>query len=202
LTKLGEDQAKQTGKYIYEIFGDIDAIYHSPIYRCQQTAEIIAKNANYTKKLIQDELLYEIDVKSNIDNESFEKRKEWRDKLNNDIDKITKNKNPYKKLLLYKKYVKRALLDIESYPNHNDILHNYKKFLNKIKNTEHKRIIIVGHGGTTEHMLKILCKINIYNDLIFPDNKINIRNCSICCVLLKKNKFQVISFPNNEHLEK
>jgi broad specificity phosphatase PhoE len=38
LTNKGIAQAKATAKYIKKVFGKIDCIYHSPVYRCQQTA--------------------------------------------------------------------------------------------------------------------------------------------------------------------
>ena len=58
LTEKGIEQAKVTGKYIKKVYGKIDYIFHSPIYRCQQTSEIIAKNMGFSKELIPNETLF------------------------------------------------------------------------------------------------------------------------------------------------
>jgi broad specificity phosphatase PhoE len=202
LTKLGEKQATYTGKYIPKIFGKIDAIYHSPIYRCQQTAELIAKNMNFTKDLISDELLLEANENSKIDNYDDSERKKWYDKVGKKFNEISQHKNPFERLEISKKYTRKTLNDIDSYPNFDDIFNNYNKFLNKIKKSGHKRIIVVGHGGTTGHMIKIITGIDIYNEDFFTDQNIKVKNCSICCVLYKDKKFQLVTLPNDKHLEK
>ena len=59
LTELGQHQAIQTGKFLKKHFGKIDAIIHSSIFRCQETAELIAKQLKFTKKLQPTALLFE-----------------------------------------------------------------------------------------------------------------------------------------------
>ena len=50
----GIEQAKKTGKYLNSRKDKIDFILSSPLERSKQTAEIIAKEVNYTDKTSYD----------------------------------------------------------------------------------------------------------------------------------------------------
>jgi broad specificity phosphatase PhoE len=202
LTIKGRKQAQATGKYIAKVFGKIDAIYHSPIYRCQETAEIIAKNLDFTKELIPDKLLLEDAEKSDLNKLTTKEILKLYKKLDKKFDIITKELNPFDKLKKYTLAEKNIAKKYNYEPNLDEVFVNYNKFLDQIKKTKHKRIVVIGHSGTTNTMTKIITGIDIYNGFIFNNKNISTSNCSICCVLYDDNKFELVDFPNNEHLKK
>jgi len=58
ITEIGEDQATRIGKYLKK-FGKFDLIISSPRLRAIQTAELIAKQINYNKNIIINNLIAE-----------------------------------------------------------------------------------------------------------------------------------------------
>jgi len=77
-----------------------------------------------------------------------------------------------------------------------------KKILNQISKTNHKRIIVIGHAGTTLGMMQIIANIDTYNEYLFGDYNIKVNNCSICCVQYIDDHFRLITLPNDKHLNK
>ena len=61
LNKTGELQAIETGKYLNNFY-KFDLIISSPKIRAIQTAELIAKQVNYKKKIIKNDLIMELDT--------------------------------------------------------------------------------------------------------------------------------------------
>jgi len=117
------------------------------------------------------------------------------------IENLNKEKNPFNKLKKYIEIGNKLTKEIKSDPDYNKIEKNYNLFLNKIKKLKYKRILVIAHGGTTYSMNQIITGVSVHNTL-FQDAGIIPRNCSISCVLYNNNKFQLVSFPSNKHLEK
>jgi broad specificity phosphatase PhoE len=145
LTDKGIEQAQASGKYIKKVFGKIDCIYHSPIYRCKQTAEIIAKNMKFKKPLVPNELLLEVGEKSLLDDMSFAEIKKKSQLDNKEYIKNDKILNPFikleKRILINKKIEKKY----QQKPTQEDVYNNYNIFLNQIKNEKNKRILVIGN---------------------------------------------------------
>jgi broad specificity phosphatase PhoE len=201
LTEKGIEQAKATGKYIKKVYGKIDYIFHSPIYRCQQTSEIIAKNMGFSKELIPNELLLEFGETSIFDDMTHKKTIIESKKIDKEFVKIEQELHPFIRLKKFKPIIDERCNKYKYKPNLNDVVINYNYFLNQIKKEKYKRILVIGHLGTSQDMINILTGINSYNYFAF-DDCIKVNNCSITCVLYQNDKFELVQIPNNTHLIK
>ena len=205
LTDKGVAQAKATGKYIKKVFGKIDCIIHSPIYRCQQTAEFIAKNIEFKKELLSNELLLEVGEKSLFDKMTFKQSTSEMQKIDKEYNgKVKQELNPFIRSKKDMEFSKKMMKKYKHDPSFDDINTNYNAFLNQIKKLKNscKRILVVGHYGTSMGMVNIITGVDIYNDIVF-NSKIIATNCSITSVLYNdNNKFELIQCPNNNHLIK
>ncbi len=212
LTKLGEEQATKTGEYLSKTFGKFDMIYSSPIKRCVQTSELIAKEIKYPlKNIVQDDMLIEIGAISNLfDGLSQKDRDEILNKnkkFTNITSKIEKEIDPFEK---YKLKIKEAeIFDtyFEVKPNYSDAAKNCKKFLRMLKKTNEKKILVITHGGVIDTFVRELCNINqkvaeTYTISIKPyaSRKELTGNCCCFYVGLEDGKFHVVIPPNREHL--
>jgi len=207
LTELGKTQAKKTGK-ILKKYGNIDVIFHSPIKRCIETANIIAKELN-NKNLQENKLLIEGGEeyhkfngmsKKEID-EIMNKQKKYI-KLNEDYKK---EENMFKKIKIQEKIINEEIKITESKPDVSGVENNCNKFLKYLKKQDYKRIVIISHRGTIQMFLKILCDIDAYNMNIKisskeNNDKIDINNCSISGAILENNKFKLIFASYIDHL--
>lgn len=203
LTNLGKDQAKQTGKYIKETYGEFDTIFVSPVKRCMETANILVK---YIKdvSIKEDSDLYEI---GELNHDLFDLKDSEREKLieNTKVTKLQNlmdsTDNRFEKHKLSKKLNKEATLYFNIKPSPKETAKRYARFLNKIKKKELKygQVIVICHKGSIEGFMKIICGMDIYNQIIFDD----IKNCSIICAQydFSKDWFQLISMPNSSHLK-
>jgi broad specificity phosphatase PhoE len=213
LTEKGKTQAEITGKFLKDVFNKFDVIYSSPIKRCIETANIIIKELTVNPdKLIEDSLLIESgEINHNLYNLSYDEKSIKNEKLSNLEEKISNVMNPFEQLKLSKQFYKLISDVYDIIPNYEQLLHNYKKFLKKVKNSPHKNILIIGHAGTLLGIQKIICGISLENDIIkfgiSNDSSINknvpiptCSNCSIMCIQLTNNKFELVSPPNNSHL--
>jgi len=213
LTNLGNKQAQITGKYLAKTYGKFDVIYSSPAIRCKQTAEIIKSNINLKNdNIIIDELLMEEGtIFSNVDGLSKDERNKFYNKNKKIIDLEKKVLNTENKFIKYNLMIKLQSLT-DKYMNYKpsllDIYNNYSNFLNKIKKSPYKKILVVAHSGTLSYITKIICNINIFTPLLYIkeakpyENNIDIKihNCSIACFLFSDNNFSLISPANNQHL--
>lgn len=213
LTEKGKQQSRITGKFLKDIFKKFDIIYTSPIKRCIETANIISEEL--TKKpinLLEDSLLIETgEINHNLYNLPHNPKNSKNEKLSNLEEKISNVRNPFEQLKISKQFYKIVSDVYEVIPNYVQLLHNYKKFLKKVKRSPHKNILIIGHAGTLLGMQKIICGISLENDIIkfgiSNDSRINenvpiptCSNCSIMCIQLTNDKFELVSSPNNSHL--
>jgi broad specificity phosphatase PhoE len=199
LTDNGKKQASQTGKYINKVFGKIDCIYYSPIYRCQETVEIMIKYMNFDGKIISNELLLEREEHSKLTRDVRNKEKQQIAKEYKKL-KIDKELNPFIKLEKNIKFTNAIHKKYKYSPNIKEVYANYIIFLNQIKKLKYKRIVIVAHSKTIVDIINIICSMNIYNMCLFTNNELaRIQNCSITCVSYT-NKFELVKAPEDKHL--
>lgn len=163
LNDIGKEQAEYTGKYLKEYRikdKQFDAIYASPLKRAKHTAEIIAREINYTDGIILDNNLREkhdgelgngLTWKEMSDHPKFKSYvKMW--------DIINKDKDPIE---LWKAFDNENLQEHikekwggKEYETRNDILIRLKKFVKTIKKTKAKKILVVCHNGTIMDLLE------------------------------------------------
>ena len=212
LTKLGEEQATKTGEYLSKTFGKFDIIYSSPIRRCVQTSELIAKEIKYpVKNIIQDNMLVEIGAISNLfdglSQKDIDEILNKNKKITNITSKIEKETDPFEK---YKLRIKEAEIfdNYDIKPKYTDATKNCKKFLKMLKKTEHKKILVITHGGVIDTFVRELCNINqrvaeTYTLSIKPyaSRKELMGNCCCFYVGLEDGKYYIVMPPNREHLK-
>lgn len=201
LNNTGKKQAKQTGQYLFEQrmnSGSFDLIVSSPMIRTKKTAKIIAEAVNYTKDIIYLDELIEIDaglLAQGIQEEKlqsdpffddyFELLQEYNKKER--IDKLEMEFNEFPEIMIHK-------YKIES-------LHSITKRVNYIidflRNTKHKKIIVVSHNGLLQWINRIILNTseNIKGDLS------NGKNCYITYYILINNNFRLIMAPSTTHLQ-
>ena len=164
ITNLGKKMASETGKYLKK-FGKFDLIVSSPRDRCIQTAELIAKQIGYSKKITTSDLLLEQKAgKLNLMNrdevklfmDKNTKLKKLREKINNEI-------NEFKKIKLNQKFYDE-LCKYTGQESYDVLLERYELFLDNISKIKEKRILVVTHNGTLNHMNNMICNINSYCD--------------------------------------
>lgn len=217
LTQLGEDQAKATGDYL-KIYDKINAIYCSPVKRCRQTAEIIAKRIDYKTDIIFDDLLVEAGQISHNMAGLSEKDQTIILTQNENLSMMENNikneKNMFVKCDLIKKFHNVVVDYLNVKLTLDDVVQNYQRFFTKIIKNDDHRVLIVGHGGTVEGILAIATGISIHSILqmvriSLKKEKVpkSIPNCCIMGIKIshksnKINNFELIMPPNDDHISK
>ena len=206
LNDIGINEATITGKYLKKfrtLDKEFDCIISSPMLRSSKTASIIAKELGFDNNIIYNDDIKEV-KQGNMsgltnDDELIIKFNNYRyEKLKEIKDPIIKNEilGPYESQNFYEKVIKDNNLDIVGIETNDELLHRVKKFINFLKKTKCKKIIVVSHNAFLEILLKIIFKTNI---LPKGDMK-NGNNCYICYCTLKNNLFSMVSPKNTEHL--
>ena len=203
LNKNGIIQAKKTGKYLNKYRQrdtKFDLIISSPMLRTKKTAEIIAKQIGYDNYIIYYDELKERDqglVSIGKTNEELKKDSFYDDyfdilnqhkQIKDPVEKIlfdTKNKDIIDKTL--KKY------EMESF---DDIIVRVKKVLDISKNNNHKKIIVVTHGGFINAINKYL--LNTFASI--NDDLTNGSNCHITTYVYDHDIYKLVMPPNTLHL--
>ncbi len=198
LNNNGIKQAKLVGTYLADHRQNdvmFDAIYSSPLLRASETAEIIREQLKFENEII--ELPELIEHKSGIvsgttkaerlSNPKFKKFMELQEiasKIKDPID-------------LDDVYVEIDSEIIELGGDSNEqALQRAQKAMEQIIKEPYKKIIIVTHSGTIQHILSWItnmadpCQGNMENGT----------NCSVCCIKYFDNKFKVISSPNTLYI--
>lgn len=156
---------------------------------------------NYIKELVPNELLMEYGYTSLFDNMAFTIKQKNIKKIDKKFNKILKDMNPFTKL----NNISSTQEDLEKKynfkPNTNDVIVNYTKFFEDI-NKNNKRILVIGHGGTTNIILTRILNMNQFNSIAFREIGVKVTNCSITSVLYNNDKFELVQFPNDKHLTK
>jgi broad specificity phosphatase PhoE len=205
LTSKGIKQAKKTGKFL-KIFGKFDVVISSIMPRCIQTTSNIIKEINYKEEdVIYDKRLIEPgNVYNVLDGLTKEDRARITPKEMKDLEKkIEKEKNPFKRFELQKKYSLLREKKQPQSPTHQQAWNNYVKFLYWLKKQKYKRVLVVSHSVTMMQIMKILCNISIYDRIIkvkSDKSKVDVENCSVMCVKKIDTKLQLISATEDLHL--
>lgn len=211
LTQKGIKQAIATGSYL-NVFDNIDKIYTSPVTRCVETSQQIMKSLKSNPQYIDDDLLIEAGEyqHKNAGLSADEQNKIMKEniKLTELAEKIISEKNPFIRLNIMKQLDDILVEYLKVRPSLDETVNRYKLFLNKMVSEYKdgtKRVIVVCHGGTIEGMMYIITNISRNNHLIkiMPrdyEQKSLFPNCCIMCVLLYNNVFELVTPPNDKHL--
>ena len=213
ITEKGLVQADLTGKYLKQ-FGPFDAIYSSPRHRCLETLKKIIEHIDFPEDVYfaTDELLYEgvSGILNGLTNaETAEILKKYDDiqalklKISNELNPFTKIKLRHEYDNLYAKHIGTTPQD--------ECVKNYAQFLEKIKKTKYKNILVVCHGGTIWTTTYHVTNISQYNFdvMICPpqflsDKKMYEKgNCMIMALQYRQedDKYELVISPNTLHLE-
>jgi len=197
LNKTGEEQAIETGKYLNKLY-KFDLIISSSKLRAIQTAELIAKQVNYKKEIIKNNLIMELDVlEKYTGNKNQDDIKKifnlWQKKLNNE-------KDPFKYINLLNKqqiYFCKKFSGINYY----DYLNDLNKFLNQLKKLKNKCVLVVSHGRIMNHLEHLITNTEDTVKFIpYNSKEITGGNCNIMMCLLDNNKFKLVMPRNSNHL--
>jgi len=208
LTKLGEEQAKITAEHL-KIYGNYDVIFSSPLLRAIQTAQIIKEKIKFKKDIVIDKCLEE----HNLGITDGKKQSEVNEYINSNKELAKMQKiyneetNLYKKTKLNEKYSALYFSYVKSTLTYEDQIKNVKKFLNYLKKTNYKRVLVVAHGGIMDVANSIINNTNVYNHdikttLNNPERKIYTGNCDIMGFLYENKKMSLVIPRNNMHLQK
>lgn len=212
LTDKGIEQAKKTGTYLSKTFGKFDKVYSSPVTRCVQTSNIIMEQIGFEPEFIQiDELLVEIgyykDKLEGMSKEQIDKSMISNKKISKLEEKIKKTFNPYEKILLLNKFGYEYDKFFELKPSLQEAKTNCEIFLEKLKDlNDCEQILVVTHGGIIGLIQKIVCNIDVENNILFSKKKFDSvkelgGNCTILCLCLTDNCIKMISPANTYHLD-
>jgi broad specificity phosphatase PhoE len=198
LNSNGIEQAIKTGKYLNNRKNKIDFILSSPLERCKETTEIIAKEVGYTSKISYDPNLSDITINDKYKNLT---KTEFKNLENTDENV----KNFYK----FKKTRDNILCPIEkdefilknAFKNDvNESEVNVKVRLNNVINTitklNVKNVVIITHNKIIKLLIKTILKI-LSNDIIINDKL----NCSITYFIYEDGDYYLLSKESNKHLD-
>ena len=207
LNNTGKQESKKTGAYLkkYRMDKEFDCIISSPMIRCRETSEEIAKQIGFDLNKIQ----YDDDLKelkkgnmSGLTNKDDLITK-FKTKVDLEINKIKdpiekyEISNPYKAEDFYQNIIEKYNIDINNLETKEEILDRANNFINVLKERNCKKIIVVSHSGTLEVLLKLMLKLNV----LPKGDTSNGSNCSIALLTLDNdNSFSMISPQNTEHL--
>lgn len=207
LTKEGQNQCKQTGKYL-KIFGSFDTVIISPMLRCAETTELILNELDYDGDILIDERLIErgnnYDILKGLTKK--EKNKLIPKELKELETQLAIELNPFKRTKLGKKFRKMREKFLPYSPTSDEANEAYIDFLNWLSKQNYSRVLIVSHSCTMGYIMRIICGLNNYNTWIqigSPNQQKWLNNCSVMCVQYNAdiNKYELISAPEDGHLE-
>ena len=194
----GIEQAKKTGKYLNSRKDKIDFILSSPLERSKQTAEIIAKEVNYTDKTSYDPNLSDIKINDkyknltktefkNLENtdENVKKFYKFKEKRDNITCPIEKNE-----------FILKNSFSNDIYENEVEIKERIKKVMDTIITLNVKNVVIITHDKIIKLLIKTILKI-LSNDIIINDKL----NCSITYFVHKDGDFYLLANESNKHLD-
>lgn len=104
-----------------------------------------------------------------------------------------------------REYCKECEKLLEFNPTTEEVEKNCENFLNKLKKSKVKKILVVSHGQTIDIFQKMICNVNKFNHVNFS-NKIFTSynelagNCCIMCTKLENNKYELVVPRNTNHL--
>jgi broad specificity phosphatase PhoE len=198
LNSNGREQAKKTGKYLNNRKDKIDFILSSPLERCKETAEIIAKEVNYISKIAYDPNLSDIKINDKYKNltktefknlqiidKNVKKLYKFKEKRDNITFPIEKNE-----------FILKNSLKNDVYESEVNVKERITKVIQTIINLNAKNVLIITHDKIVKLLIKII--LNILSDDIIIDNKLT---CSITYFVYTDNTFYLCSNESNKHLD-
>ena len=198
LNQNGIEQAKKTGKYLNSRKDKIDFILSSPLERSKQTAEIIAKEVNYTEKISYDPNLSDIKINDKYKNltktefknlqntdENVKKFYKFKEKKDNIVCPIEKNE-----------FILKNSFSNDIYENEVEIKERIKKVMDTIITLNVKNVVIITHDKIIKLLIKTILKI-LSNDIIINDKL----NCSITYFVHTDGDFYLLTNESNKHLD-
>lgn len=209
LNNTGKQESEKTGSYLkkYRMDKEFDCIISSPMIRCRETSEKIAKQIGFDIDKIQ----YNDDLKevkkgnmSGLTNKD-DPLKEFKIKVGLEMNEIKdpiekyEISNPHNEDDFYQNIIKKynINININSLETKEEILDRVNIFINILKDSDCKKIIVVSHSGILEVLLKLALKLNVLPKGDFSNGS----NCSITLLTLDDdNCFSMISPQNTEHL--
>jgi broad specificity phosphatase PhoE len=198
LNQNGIEQAKKTGKYLNNRKDKIDFILSSPLERSKQTAEIIAKEINYTSTIAYDPNLSDVKINDkykNLTKSEFEALKD----SNENVKKFYKFKERKDNIacpIEKNEFILKNSFNNDIYENDVEIKERIKKVMDTVITLNVKNIVIVTHNKIIKLLIKTILKI-LSDDIIIDDNL----NCSITCFVHTEGDFYLLSNESNKHLD-
>lgn len=198
LNQNGIEQAKKTGKYLNNRKDKIDFILSSPLERSKQTAEIIAKEINYTSTIAYDPNLSDVKINDkykNLTKSEFEALKD----SNENVKKFYKFKERKDNIacpIEKNEFILKNSFNNDIYENDVEIKERIKKVMDTVITLNVKNIVIVTHNKIIKLLIKTILKI--LSDDIIIDDKLN---CSITCFVHTEGDFYLLSNESNKHLD-
>lgn len=206
LNDIGIKEAVITGKYLekYRTHDKkFDCIISSPMLRCQKTATIIAKELDFTDKIIYNDDIKEVKKGNmsgltNNDELMMKLNKYVIEKMKKIVDPIDKYEieESYKAEKFYNKIIEDNNIDITGVETARELFDRVNRFIKFLQETKYKKIIVISHSGLLDILLKTIFRINV---LPKGDMK-NGKNCSICYCRMTDNEMIMVSPQNTEHL--
>ena len=198
LNSNGRDQAKKTGKYLNNRKNKIDFILSSPLERCKETAEIIAKEVNYTSKIAYDPNLSDIKINDkykNLTKLEFEALK----KKDDNVTKFYKFKEKRDNIgypIEKNEFILKNSFGNDIYESEINVKEKLKNVIDTIIKLNVKNIIIVTHDKIIKLLTKTILKI-LSDDIIINEKL----NCSITYFVHTDGDFYLLSKESNKHLD-
>lgn len=214
LNETGKEQAIKTGKYLHKfrIRGNknpqqFDCVLSSPMSRCVETTNLICDKIKFTKSNIEfDADIMEVKKGNMSGLTSKDKLMEdfglsiskYLDKIKDPIEKISKTSDPELASNFYENIIEYNDLGIVGVESSNELISRTKRFIEKIKTTRCKKILVITHSGFLEVLLKLMFELNV----LPKGNLSNGKNCCISYCLYNgiDDKFKMITPLNTEHL--
>lgn len=194
MNKKGKNQVRKTALYLRtyrEKYSHFDCIYASPMLRTRQTVDIIKNILDYKGDILYEDLLKEkkLGKLSGV----FKTDQYYVDiqQFKNAISPI----DPIERILFRDTLTDLTNINFDTGVETGAQLEDrIKPFIETLKNSPHKKILVVGHHTTLYTILK--CMFNIGH---VPES--NGGNCWISYITYNPvNNFKLISAPNTQHL--
>jgi len=209
LNKNGEKCAKITGQYLKfrqdnDKSNEIDLIISSPLLRAKQTAEIIAKEINFSSEPISEEKITDIkltDKYKNMTVKEFQGLSETDEDVRN-YYKFHKIKGEITTAIELNDFILKNDMDnnIPVFEGIKSLSERINHFIQGLKNLKQKNIVVVTHGKIISWMTKLMSNI-VGNEFIKGDLVNDNSFCAITLYLQQGENFVLHTINSNNHLQ-
>lgn len=198
LNNNGVRQAKLVGTYLADYRQKdmtFDAIYSSPLLRAHETAKIIGEELKFENDIIVLPELIEHSSGIVSGTTKAERLRNPRFKKFMELQRIAgETKDPIDLDDVYAE-IDSEIIKLGGDSNEQAV-QRAQRAMERIIKEPYKKIIIVTHSGTIQHILQWI------SNMADPcqGNMENGTNCSVCCIKYFDNKFKIISSPNTLYI--